>query len=316
MECLKLPEISVLMSVFNEKLEWIKLAVDSILNQTFTDFEFIIIIDNPDLKEEIESYLKSIQLNDSRIIILKNDINMGLASCLNKGLAIAQGEYIARMDADDISYIDRFEKQIKYIKETNSDMVSGLRVEIDENGNIIREIKNNYHEPKVFLPYSNYIVHPSVLMKKDKLLALNGYRLFSKSQDYDLWLRMLSEGYKISILDEYVINYRVRANSISVSNELEQYYISEYQKKLYKERIKKGKDTFTLDNLDKFLLSKKITTKKNNRYSKSRTYMNDAIFKIKNKKITFLKSFIRSFLLFPEIGINTIKFFCIKVNNK
>ena len=94
--------ISVIMSVYNERLEWLQAAVNSILNQTYSDFEYIIIIDNPDLNEDAVSFLKEIARADSRVHLHFNEKNMGLMKSLNVGIQISKGNYIARMDADDV----------------------------------------------------------------------------------------------------------------------------------------------------------------------------------------------------------------------
>ena len=102
------------MGVYNEKISWLNESVESILNQTYRNFEFIIIDDNPDNKE-IKNYLLNLKQRDERIIIIFNDCNIGLTKSLNKGLEMATGEFVARMDADDISINTRFERQISYL---------------------------------------------------------------------------------------------------------------------------------------------------------------------------------------------------------
>ena len=109
-----MPKISVLMSVYNEPIDWMRQAIESILNQTYKDFEFIIVNDNPE-REENQFVLNEYRNKDSRIIILCNEHNIGLTKSLNKGLTVANGEYIARMDADDIALPKRFEKQALYL---------------------------------------------------------------------------------------------------------------------------------------------------------------------------------------------------------
>ena len=104
-------KVSVIMSAFNEEIEYIQLAIDSILNQTFKDFEFIIILDNPS-NETLKNYLISRKQEDCRIKFYANEKNIGLANCLNKGISLAKGDLICRMDADDISLPNRLEIQV------------------------------------------------------------------------------------------------------------------------------------------------------------------------------------------------------------
>ena len=129
-----MPIVSVIMSIYKEPLEWLHESIDSILYQTFKDFEFIIICDNPEYKEGIE-LLNEYRKKDDRIIIINNVKNIGLTKSLNKGLAVAKGKYIARMDADDIAMPNRFEHQITYL-DKNTDLVAiGSSVSIiDEKG--------------------------------------------------------------------------------------------------------------------------------------------------------------------------------------
>ena len=109
-----MPKLSVVMSVYNEPTEWITQSIDSILNQTFRDFEFIIINDNPE-REENESLLNSYSQKDKRIVVIKNEQNLGLTKSLNIGINEAKGDYIVRMDADDYSFPERFEKQVQFM---------------------------------------------------------------------------------------------------------------------------------------------------------------------------------------------------------
>ena len=107
--------ISVIMSVYNERIDWLKEAVSSILNQTYTDFEYIIIIDNPNLNDEAVSFLNNTAERDSRVQLHFNEANIGLMKSLNVGIQMVRGEFIARMDAEDVSFPDRLEKEIAFL---------------------------------------------------------------------------------------------------------------------------------------------------------------------------------------------------------
>ena len=122
-----MPKITVLMSIYKEPIDWMILSIDSIIEQTYKDFEFIIINDNPERLDNtklLEKYLKK----DSRIKIVNNSENIGLTKSLNKGLAVSTGEYIARMDADDISLPTRFEKQIAFLESNPNVIVLGTNI--------------------------------------------------------------------------------------------------------------------------------------------------------------------------------------------
>jgi len=183
------PRVTVLMSVYNGE-RYLNEAVDSILAQTFTDFEFLIIDDaSTDCTPEIlRGY------DDPRIRIVTNEENLGLTKSLNRGLALAKGEYIARMDADDISVPERLEQQI-YVLEKNSDIgVLGAAVQyIDECGKPLQILKWPQKDTliKWKLCFMNPIAHPSAIIRRKLLIESGGYdEKITFAQDYDLWVRL------------------------------------------------------------------------------------------------------------------------------
>lgn len=115
--------ISIIMSAYREPLVWIRQAVDSVLNQTYKNIEFIIVVDDPDNTELID-YVTKREEQDPRITIHINEKNIGLAASLNRAIGLAKGEYIARMDADDISERDRLACQMKYLISHNLDLIA------------------------------------------------------------------------------------------------------------------------------------------------------------------------------------------------
>lgn len=298
--------ISVVMSVYNERIDWLKAAVNSVLNQTYTDFEFIIIIDNPALNNEAVSFLNDAAEHDSRIQLYFNEKNIGLMRSLNVGINLACGEFIARMDADDISLPDRFEKEIAFLTANGYDMVSANRIDIDEDGHEVSRSIHIMNNPEKHLPYSNFIVHPSVIVRTDVMKKLGGYREFYNSEDYDMWLRMLSAGYRIGILEEYVIYYRIRQTSMSMRNKLESYYITKYQQDLYWERVRTGSDSFSLENFKAYMDTKNISKEENEKYCKFRSSMDKAISLFKQRKAAFLPLLVEAFIIFPSMTIQNI----------
>ena len=210
------PKITVLMSVYNGE-KYLREAVDSILSQTFTDFEFLIIDDaSTDRTPEI---LRSYK--DPRIMIVTNKENLGLTKSLNKGLALARGEYIARMDADDISLQERFEKQLMFL-ETHPDIVLvGTSFQaIDYEGNLLED----FILPRYILPTnihycdllkSNFFVHGSVIFRREVVEKLSGYNeLFRRCQDYALWLQM-AKSYSLYIIPDVLYKLRIHDDSVS-----------------------------------------------------------------------------------------------------
>lgn len=297
--------ISVVMSIYNEELDWIKEAVESILLQTYSDFEFIIIIDNPSLSDNVRDYIEKKKETDRRIIILYNETNLGLASSLNRGISVAKGDYIARMDADDIAVNERLKQEVDYLERYGVDMVSTNAVIIDEKSHEVRKGISLTENPMSDLEYTNTIIHPSILIRKNVICDVGGYRNFKRSQDYDLWLRLISEGYQIRTINAYLMKYRVRTTSITKGGRLEQYYINLYQKNLYKERIRKGSDSFSEESLRKYLASKRINQKKNERCLKCMERLDEAKLLLVQRDPRFVLRYLSATVIFPSIAIRS-----------
>ncbi|MGX1262645.1 glycosyltransferase involved in cell wall biosynthesis [Rossellomorea marisflavi] len=276
--------VSVLMSTFNEMESEVQSAINSILQQTYGNLEFIIVLDAPDNKHLRELLVKFSE-EDYRVKLIINEKNIGLPLSLNKALAVARGNYIARMDADDVSFLDRLEKQVSYLEEYNLDLVATNRVDVNESGMKYQKgsLPSNHSIEKI-LPLANFITHPSVLMKSSVIKSVGGYRDFLSSQDYDLWLRILSSNYKIGTLDEPLLYYKIRENGISQKNRYKQYLLSKYQRYLYKERKKTGKDSYNKENLHAFLEAHNYNNLKfRQAFNKSYASYEEGITKIKSR---------------------------------
>lgn len=210
-----MPTISVIMGIYNTKCrEYLEESLNSILNQTYSDFELIICDDGS--TNDCIQWAKDICKKDKRVVFLKNEKNMGLAYTLNRCLSESRGQYIARMDDDDISRLDRFEKQIRYLKEKNVDVVSSIINMFDEGG-VYSTRKYPEHVSKKDFLFNSPVVHPAVMCKKESLLSVGGYRDNKKTtrvEDYDLFMRMFSDGLRIDNIQEPLLNYRDdRANT-------------------------------------------------------------------------------------------------------
>ena len=225
-----MPEISVIMGVYNELNKDILMeAVNSILHQTFEDFEFIIYDDGS--CPEAATLLREVEGLDERIKLIGQDENHGLAFSLNACIDEAKGKYIARMDADDISELYRMEHQKKYLEENDFDLIGGISQMIDEDGNTIYSIKKvptNFKKIKKCIKYNQVISHPTWFGKKEVFDKLNGYRNMPLCEDYDFTLRAILQGFKISNVNECVLKYRMTKDSISRSNLFEQYLFARY----------------------------------------------------------------------------------------
>jgi len=228
------PKVTVLMSVYNGE-RYLREAIDSVLKQTFRDFEFLIINDGS--SDSTAKILKG--YNDPRIKIIDNKKNMGLTRSLNKGLRQAKGEYIARQDADDISLPQRLKIQVEFLdKNLDCALVGCAYYQIDENGELGSVIKvlSKDSEIKEGLRKQNWFGHGSTMMKRDVLLEVKGYdEKYKFSQDYDLWLR-ITEDYKVANIEEPLYCWRITTSDISKAKEIKQKFyanmaITEAQKR-------------------------------------------------------------------------------------
>lgn len=155
---------SVIMPVYNERLDWLQYSIDSVLNQTFSDFEFLIILDDP-MREDLKYYLKILENRDKRIRVYFNEKNIGIFKSLNILLGKCKGEYVFRMDADDICQPDRFFKQLEFMKKNNLDFCATLCEIIDKDGIVVGYSKNNGNfgkrTIKRVIKYKPILPHPT-----------------------------------------------------------------------------------------------------------------------------------------------------------
>lgn len=208
------------MSVYNTPEEWLRQAIQSILSQTYTNFEFIIILDCPtdDSAEIISEYEKS----DSRIKVVKNNCNMGLTYNLNCAVKIAKGEYIARMDSDDISLPDRFKKQLIFMESHKNIAVVGSYVcGFNDKQNdipIMNNCTNRTEYDRIRMLVCNAgVVHSTAFIRRSFLSAhnINYDLLYKKSQDYGLWSDITMQGGVIKCIEEVLVLYRISNNQIT-----------------------------------------------------------------------------------------------------
>lgn len=222
--------ISVILSAYNEPISMIKDSVDSILKQSYKNIELLLINDNPDYKE-LNQLFESYQASDTRVKYIRHQCNMGLVASLNEGIERANGDYIARMDADDVSVSERLEAQMQYLLDNHFDMVGCWIKKINELGEQIGELKVpcDFESIKKYQLYGSCVLHPTWLVKKDVYKTLNGYRYIYACEDYDFILRAIQNGFKIGNLPEFKLLYRIRTNSISnvanIKQKLTMYYL-------------------------------------------------------------------------------------------
>lgn len=221
------PKVSVLMSVYNGA-DYLQEAIDSILGQTFADFEFII-FDDCSTDESPAILIRNAE-QDARIVVVKNPENLGLTKSLNKGLQMAKGQYIARQDADDVSLPQRFEKLVEVLDADSACVLASCNFRtIDQHGNFIREVRRDCSPELVawHLLFQNRIAgHSQVMFRRDTALEVGSYDENCRySQDYELWSRLTQVG-KITILPGLYLDRRIHDQCVSSTKRGQQEAIS------------------------------------------------------------------------------------------
>ena len=209
------PKISVLMPVYNGE-QFLDKSIKSVLNQTFNNFEYIIINDGStdDSLKIIESY------EDSRIKIINFSKNMGITAALNNGLNVAKGDYIARQDQDDISHPERFMLQVEYLENNDVDLVDANFIFIDENDKYIQDYEKRYFNPDETLSHLFFyeMVHASIMCKRLIFTKYNIQYRKRPTEDYDLFIRLAKAGMRAGRLDQKLIKQRKHPSSMCGSD--------------------------------------------------------------------------------------------------
>lgn len=203
---------SVLMTVYNgDNPEYLKLAIESMIMQTITPDEIVIVKDGK-ISKELQNVIDNAIYNYNSIIEIQLSNNVGLGLALNEGIKACNNELIARMDADDISLPTRCEKQLEIFKQKpNTDIVGCHVTEFSDNiENIVgrRRVPISNEEIYKYAKKRDPFNHPSVMYKKSKVLKVGGYGNYRKNQDTDLWIKMLNDGCVAENLDEYLVLFR------------------------------------------------------------------------------------------------------------
>jgi glycosyltransferase involved in cell wall biosynthesis len=206
----EIPRVTVIMAV-NRVDEYLKPAVESILQQTFREFDFLIIVDAACRHRQEE--LRRLGAGDRRIRILEAPSLGGLAFALNMGVAEARGEYIARMDGDDISRPDRLEEQVRYMDEHRDVAVLGCRVQLinAQSEKVSRQYPYFQSDKEIrrVLPFRNPLPHPALMFRKSALFAVHGYKYGHASEDHEMFIRMARDReIKFCNMDKLLFDYR------------------------------------------------------------------------------------------------------------
>ena len=214
-----IPKISIIMAVYNGE-KYLRLAINSVLQQDFIDYEFIIVDDcsNDSTATIISSY------EDERIKYIKNKVNLGQTPSLNIGLSLAKGKYIARIDADDIYLPEKLEKQFNFMENNSNVVVCGTNgLKIDDNGEIIGtySVPQKSKDLLFHILYGSPIIHVSVLMRRSIIIANGGYNEeYPYCADFALWSKLITNKYNVLNLPLTLIKFRLFDGSLGVAKKL------------------------------------------------------------------------------------------------
>lgn len=207
-------KVSVIMGVYNTSIELLEKSINSVLKQTHRNLEFIICNDCS-TNEKITEILKEYSLRDKRVLVINNNKNMGLAYSLNHCLKKAKGEYIARQDDDDISKKDRLDKEINFLEKNLDYSLVGTAVTLIDNHGIWGKVINKRRPQKNDFLFGTPFTHPTILVRKKAYNAVNGYSVnkwTSRTEDYDLFMKIYSKGMIGYNLQEQLYYYRMDNN--------------------------------------------------------------------------------------------------------
>lgn len=285
------------MPVYNGE-DYVQNAIESVLNQTYTEFDFLIINDgSTDNSEEL-----ILNYSDPRIKYEPNEKNMGLIKTLNKGLKLINGTYIIRMDADDICMADRFEKQIAYMDQNLKVAVSGTSVKkFTESGTLPQEfVKTEPADLKTQLLFGSPMRHPSVIIR-NQVIKDEGY-LYDENldtvEDYGMW-QTISEKHQLGNIGEVLLEYRINELGITQQADKKKDFRDNQHKVIYQRIFNSLNIDITAEELT--LYREFITKRLNLKTSNSRTLAN-LLMKIKlaaTKKeynVTLLEQYYKRFL--------------------
>lgn len=252
------PILSVLMPVFNSEL-FVAEAIESILNQTFKDFEFLILDDaSTDQSFEI---IKDFEKQDSRIKVFKNEKNLGVVASRNKLINLSKGKYIAWLDSDDIALPNRFEEEIKFLGEhPEIGLVGAFPIIIDEFGNKIGKwsFETDPQKLKIELFFHSPFLSSSIVIRKSALPQNFYDSKFPVAEDFDLYSK-ISENSDLANIPEFLVKYRINSKGLSKSNSEKMENLSVQVIQEHAERLGIKLEKSTIKNLRKPKTASKIT---------------------------------------------------------
>ena len=217
------PPVTVLMPVYNAT-QYLRASVQSILSQSFADFEFVAVDDGS--TDGSLAILREFEARDSRVRIISRP-NTGIVGALNDGISAARGELIARMDSDDLSATDRLEKQVAFLRANPDHVLVGSQVVLidPEGATLCPKRDTEYSHERIDWAHLHHrwpLVHPTVMMRRDAVKAVGGYRdKYQWLEDLDLFLRLAEIG-RLASLHDVLLHYRLHPGSVCHTREADQ----------------------------------------------------------------------------------------------
>lgn len=301
--------VSVIMALYSEPIVWLKKSIESIINQDLFVYEFIIINDNP-ARLELNDFLSKYELERSNIIIIKNKKNLGLIASLNKGIEKASGDFIARMDADDIAFPYRLSTQLNYILAYNFDLIGSNVEVISENEETMyhsNKILTEKYIDAVLLLGTVPLVHPTYLGKSEVFKKCKYNQHATYAEDMELVAHARTLGYKIGNCPDILLKYRFNEGSITKSNAYISYNTAMSVKKSFENYKKLGIYEFIqlLDKIDHHKIIK---------FNNRQIFMNFAKSELQKRNflkggIFLLRAMISDLSFFRLIYINVMQRF-------
>lgn len=209
-----MPLISVIMSTYiKDNFEYLKLAIQSILVQSYREIELVIVADG-DISLNAKNYITDLQNNDKRLRFFQLEKNGGPAKARNFGINQSKGDYIAILDSDDVAHVDRLKKQIEYLTENKIDLIGSNYQEMTEQGIVLGEKKLPELHKNIFaqMPFHCAIANPTVFARKEVFEAYKYEESIRLGEDYRLWIRLLAAGFKFGNIQENLIDFRKADN--------------------------------------------------------------------------------------------------------
>ena len=249
--------ISVLLPVYNVE-PYVAEALASIQSQTFSDIEIVVVDDGS--TDGTLRIVEQFASTDRRIKVVRRPRNQGLSAALNFGLTFCGAPFIARMDGDDIAFPERLKKQLNFLEQTPSVALVGCAsIQIDQSGRPIPGLRIARKPGEDDIAKTILLNTPCLhiwLARREVYDALRGYRVMSFSEDYDFLLRAWTAGFRLSNLQEALMQIRTRPDNMSAC--IEQRKAHYYIRNLYRERMKYGRDSFSKEVFDQLVKPNKL----------------------------------------------------------